>query len=455
VSTTAGWTGREARALRLAKRMSIRAFAARLGVTTATVSNWDQRGPLARLRTETQQLLDIDLAQAPAEVQDRFTALTLALDLSGPGVHGAKAGPGLVAGPAARYPPEPERGLLAQVTDLVACGGASPALRQRVHDLDPMLRPDPPRRIGTEDVTRIQATTSVFRDWDNRWGGGLSRTAVIAQLQWVAACATHSHFASMAVKNELLTALADLAGVAAFLCYDVKYHAQARALWLLGLSAASESQNIDLVGTILRQLTHQALHLDRPDEALGLVRLAYATTVRPAHHVPELALAEIAAYEGWCHAATGRVQPCHRALGRAQEHFDNTDGDPPPWLAHLDGPEVTALRGHSYHVLARHEPAVADRATELLQAAIAGRTGDYARSRTLNLIALCATYLHHGEHIDEGIAVGEQALEGVSTLTSPRTLDRLRALHPLTLRHLDTPGVPEFRDRLDQVLADA
>lgn len=69
------WTGREAAALRQAKRMSIRAFAAHLGVTVATVSNWESRGELARLRTETQQLLDLDLARVPADVRQRLAAV--------------------------------------------------------------------------------------------------------------------------------------------------------------------------------------------------------------------------------------------------------------------------------------------------------------------------------------------------------------------------------------------
>ncbi len=78
-----GWTGREARALRLARRMSVRAYASHLGVTVATVSNWDSRRHLARLRTETQQLLDIDLARAADEVRERFAALTRAPSSTG------------------------------------------------------------------------------------------------------------------------------------------------------------------------------------------------------------------------------------------------------------------------------------------------------------------------------------------------------------------------------------
>ena len=71
------WTGLEAAALRQARRMSIRAYATHLGVSAATVGNWDSRGGLARLNTETQQLLDIDFARASVDVRDRFDAILL------------------------------------------------------------------------------------------------------------------------------------------------------------------------------------------------------------------------------------------------------------------------------------------------------------------------------------------------------------------------------------------
>ncbi len=346
--------------------------------------------------------------------------------------------------------------LFPPVTEIVVRDTVTVPLQARITRLIPPVRTDVPRRIGVADIARIEATTSAFRDWDNRWGGGLSRAAVIAQLQWVAAATTRSVCASQAIHSRLLTALADLAGVAAFLSYDMNHHQQARALWTVGLEAASEAGNIDLVGTTLRQLAHQALHLNRTDEALRLVRLAYATTVDPRHHVSELALAEIAAYEGWCYAATGQVQPCHRALGRATDHFSNADGEPPPpWLAHLDAAELTALCGHSYHVLAQSEPAVVGEAQTLLRQAVAGRDSAYARSRTLNLIALAGTFFQSGDHLEEGVAIGDQALGAAGTLTSPRSLDRLRALRALTARHAGIPAVTQFQHRIDTVLADA
>ena len=72
MATVRRWTGHEARVLRVAKRMSVRQFAEHLGVTAAAVSNWERRGLATRLRYETQQMLDVDLARAPDDVQERF-----------------------------------------------------------------------------------------------------------------------------------------------------------------------------------------------------------------------------------------------------------------------------------------------------------------------------------------------------------------------------------------------
>lgn len=72
MATVVKWTGREARALRKARRMSVRDFARHLGFNDAAVSNWESRGDQARLRHNTQEVLDTDLAQAPNDVQERF-----------------------------------------------------------------------------------------------------------------------------------------------------------------------------------------------------------------------------------------------------------------------------------------------------------------------------------------------------------------------------------------------
>lgn len=195
---------------------------------------------------------------------------------------------------------------------------------------------DTPRRVGLADIRRIEATTAAFRRWDNQWGGGLSRAAVVAQLQWVLATSRSAACASEEVRRRLLSAAADLANVAAFMSYDVERQEEARRMWLVGLSAAREANNLGLAGSTLRQLAHQALHLQRPNEALRLIRVSQAATADPDHDASDVAMAETAAYQGWSYAAAGRAQECDRAFGQAEEYFESAgEAAVPPWLGHF------------------------------------------------------------------------------------------------------------------------
>jgi DNA-binding transcriptional regulator YiaG len=71
------WTGREARALRLAMRLTVREFARTLGVTDRVVSKWEAAGLAIQPRPFSQALLDTALARSGVAVKERFTALTL------------------------------------------------------------------------------------------------------------------------------------------------------------------------------------------------------------------------------------------------------------------------------------------------------------------------------------------------------------------------------------------
>jgi DNA-binding transcriptional regulator YiaG len=69
------WTGVEIRNLRLALRLSVRAFAAQLGVSDRMVSKWEAAGNKTRPRPFDQEALDTLLARAPAEARARFYSI--------------------------------------------------------------------------------------------------------------------------------------------------------------------------------------------------------------------------------------------------------------------------------------------------------------------------------------------------------------------------------------------
>jgi formylglycine-generating enzyme required for sulfatase activity len=73
--TVQRWSGREVRALRDAKRMSLREFAAHLGISDRMVSKWEAGGEQIRPRPVNQAALDTSLAQSSAEVRKRFKVL--------------------------------------------------------------------------------------------------------------------------------------------------------------------------------------------------------------------------------------------------------------------------------------------------------------------------------------------------------------------------------------------
>lgn len=68
------WTGVEARALRQARRMSVRDFADHLGVSDRLVSKWEAGRERIRPRPVNQAALDEALNRADAAARERFLA---------------------------------------------------------------------------------------------------------------------------------------------------------------------------------------------------------------------------------------------------------------------------------------------------------------------------------------------------------------------------------------------
>jgi transcriptional regulator with XRE-family HTH domain len=103
------WTGAETAALRQAMRLSIRAFAAHLGVDARTVNKWEARGASITLLPDTQALMDTALGRAPDDVKIRFTQT-----LDSAGSESVASARGQIA---RWYAPLPQRGFLRPMLD--------------------------------------------------------------------------------------------------------------------------------------------------------------------------------------------------------------------------------------------------------------------------------------------------------------------------------------------------
>lgn len=348
------------------------------------------------------------------------------------------------------------RDFFSAVTAITLGVGLHPELA-RLEALLP-VRSDPPtpHRIGAADVEAIQETTAAFRLSDYRHGGGLSRAAAVAQLGYV--LQLQDAQCTDPVRAHLLLATADLAMAAAWMTYDVEQHEAARRLWMIALDTArraDHARSADLTVILLLDLAHQALHLERPDEALRLVQLGAATATSHRYPVSASSRSYIAATMAWCHASLGDADPCERALGDAQDFYANADpATAPPWAAHVIPAEIAAQHGHSFFVLAQAQPRYAPAAIEHLRDAVDGFGPTYARSRAVNLPGLAGSYFRIGE-LDSAVTIGHEAVTEISTLSSKRAYARLRTLADTAAPFEHDAGVAELRHRIRDALVTA
>jgi hypothetical protein len=306
------------------------------------------------------------------------------------------------------------------------------------------------------DVEAIEETTEAFRLFDYRHGGGLSRSAAVAQLGYV--LKLQDSQCTDQVRAHLQLATADLAMAAAWMTYDVEQHEAARRLWMIALDTARRAdhpRSADLTVILLLDLAHQALHLDRPDEALRLVQLGAATATTGRYPVSASSRSYIAATQAWCQATLGDAEPCKRALDEAQRFY--ADADPktaPPWAAYVTSAEIAAQHGHSFYLLAKSQPAYAPAAIEHLQVAVDSFGTTYARSRAVNLPGLAGCHFYIGE-VDSAVATGHEAVTEISMLSSTRAYARLRVLAEAAAPFSHDSGVAELRERIRQAVATA
>jgi transcriptional regulator with XRE-family HTH domain len=346
------------------------------------------------------------------------------------------------------------RDFLGTVTAITLGVGLSP-------DLDRLaaLLPDPadtpaPGSIGAADVAAIRQTTTAFRTADHRYGGGLSRAAAVAQLGYV--LRLQDSRCSDQVRTDLRLATADLAGMAAWMTYDVNQHDAARRLWMIALDSAQQADHprgADLTVMTLLKVAHQALHLERPDEAMRLVQLATAAATGHRYPLSAGTRGYLAAVLAWCHGALGDADQCDRAVATSRQHYADFDAaTAPPWATDLVPAEVLSQSGYAYFLLSRSHPACAPTAIDLMNDGLAGLGTDYPRTHAVILPTLAGSLLRAGDP-DTAVRIGHEAVTESTALSSTRTHTRLRTLADTAAPFAHHPDVADLRQHIRTALA--
>ncbi|MFF1419227.1 Tat pathway signal protein [Streptomyces sp. NPDC058280] len=294
-----------------------------------------------------------------------------------------------------------------------------------------------------DTVTALEEVTAFFSKADASKGGGLYRSAIVAQLAEVARRIQDGVPPSL--RTRVFAATADLAALAGWVSHDCGRYPTAQRYWSYGVYAAGEAGQPDRGVEIVTRMSHQMIYLGRPRDALGLLGVAAAKAEMPA--VKALVASQI----GRVHAALGDEHQTQTHLGEADELLASGLGDNiPEWVAYFDAAEHAGARAVSARDLSGlsrgHQVASIH-----FEDALRLRKPGFDRVRVMDHVGLAAALFDEGE-AERGAAAAQQALDDAARVDSTLVASRLNTLLDAA-RPYETTAVDDVRTRARHLAA--
>jgi hypothetical protein len=302
--------------------------------------------------------------------------------------------------------------------------------------------------VTEEGVARLEHTAEVFRTWDDQFGGGLRRKAVVGQLNEVADILDDTRGGAMS--RRLFRVASQLAETAAMMSWDSGQQAKAQRYYILALRAAREAGEYAFGANILGSMARQLLYMGHPDDALELVRIAQDGA---SGRATPTVLSMLHTREAWAYAKMGRVQGFMRATGKAEDAFANArPDDDPHWIRYFDDAELAGVTGGRLLELCRDDPRHADMAQAHIERAINLRQPKSLRSYALDQAGLAQVHLVRRD-LEQAANVGTEALDTAARTHSDRVRVQLQELYTSVVPHTKVPAIRELYDRLRTYLS--
>ncbi|MFQ6397932.1 helix-turn-helix domain-containing protein [Nocardia sp. KC 131] len=469
------WTGTEATALREALGLTQKRFAARAGIAKSTVTKWRHLGDAIELGDKCTGIMETMLARATPEQRARFiTAVEANLtDDSSVDSVGAPWVPGIWTAESTVVADDLIREDL--VLDRRQVGRALVGVVVGAHLLEPLERwllsasEVTPARVtavgvGLQEAIELENAARIFREWDDQFGGGLRRKAVIGQLSEVNDLLRDSH--PPEIKRSLRRTLALLAETAATMSWDSGRQQKAQQYYMLAIRAARAADDPALCANAMAGMARQLLSLDhyglaaqresvereRATDALEVIRLAqdqFGDRVTPTVQ------AMLYTREAWVYGKLGRPTAFRRICDNAHEALSNSDASADPyWINYFDAAELAGTIGGRLLDMARRESAFALEAADHIEQAIQLRQPNRRRSSALDQLGMVEARFIEGE-VEEACRIGQNALAVVGQTASDRVRKKLVKLYSRTEEFANVGVMAELRDRMRPLVATA
>lgn len=291
------------------------------------------------------------------------------------------------------------------------------------------------RDAGTGAAARIRSTIRNLTELDFQFGGGHTRSMLLAY--WKAEVVPALHRSQPGpVRREIFRAAADAAEVLGWSAYDAGRHGWAQRYFVQGLRLAREADDPLMGGQILSNLSHQANYLGNFDEAAKYAKAALSAVGRSAS--PRV-VAMFYAMLARALASIADVKGCMSALSKSEQAFEKcTPGTDPDWIAYFDELELAGEAAHCFRDLGRAEE------TRRFAAQAVNLTRTPPRTRAFIGMVDAAGALKAG-NLDEALALATDAVTLAGALQSSRYLRYVSDFHKsVAERHVGNVSVIEF-----------
>lgn len=301
-----------------------------------------------------------------------------------------------------------------------------------------------------QEIEYIENAAMLFRTWDDQFGGGLRRKAVVGQLNEVSDL-LRDHWHSPALRRRMFGVMAHLSETAATMAWDSGQGETAQAYYIMALRSAKESGDWQFGANVLAAMARQLLYLGRDNDALELLRLAQDGA---GSRLSPVVASMLTTREAWAHARQGRLAAFRRATSRAEDLLRDAHGDDGPepyWIEYFDESELAGVTGGRLLEIAQTQPRLAAEAAEYMERAISLRRPGIFRSSALDFIGLAEARLIQGEP-EEAARVGHDAITIIERTRSHRVQVKLAEFHQTSECFHRTRPVGELRDRIGHLL---
>jgi transcriptional regulator with XRE-family HTH domain len=408
MTTVQHWTGAQTKALRQAMRLSIRAFAAHLGVDTRTVNKWEARGNTITLLPDNQALLDTALARAPEDAKTRFTQ-TLNSN---------------------------EQQQHTNQTRAVERKRATPNTTIPAGDWGVVS--DPP------SIATIRTMSEFFQVADRKLGGGLLYHSVARyiKLEISPNLLDPPHDCS---SSELFSAAASLTEIAGWMAHDGGNDNKTQRHFNQAYHLAVAAENPALSANVCASLSHLAVQHGQAEDA-DRISAAGLTRATQGEGTEEL-VARLYAMRARAAAMQSQAKECRLSLDAARDTLCNYRGSiRAGWIAGFDEASLASESALCFYSLG----ALNEAENEARKVIELRRTGDRVRSRAFGRLMLANVLFKTGA-IDEAARVGSEICLVARSLSSARVRSGLARLGKSFGASRAVPEVALFLDRLTQL----